>query len=295
MGAGDRSASAARLMHWVRAAVVALGIALAAAPTFAAPTAPAVDCESLATAAGRAAGLPDGLLPAIARIESGRSQRGTMRAWPWTLNHAGQGLYFDTPAEALAYLRRATAGGRTNIDVGCMQINHYWHGQAFENLSAMLDPVTNVSYAVQYLTKLHARHGSWAEAVRRYHSPDPDRGKRYLARFSDARAQILTGPSALQSPAPTPHSILAAQTGAIAPHPPRVGAIQQAGTAEPLAGFAAWPLRPDRPGGAQALVALAAGQALPGWRAASRADADALYAALIALAESRDANGPARR
>jgi hypothetical protein len=79
-------------------------------------------------------------LPAIARIESGRSVKGKRKAWPWTLNHAGKGLYFETKSAALAYLGTATAGGRTNIDVGCMQINHYWHGQEFKSLEGMIDP-----------------------------------------------------------------------------------------------------------------------------------------------------------
>ena len=76
------------------------------------------DCEELATQIGQEAGLPQHLLPAIARIESGRSVKGKRKAWPWTLNHAGKGLYFETKSAALAYLGTATAGGRTNIDVG---------------------------------------------------------------------------------------------------------------------------------------------------------------------------------
>jgi hypothetical protein len=153
----------------------------------------APDCERMAEQAGRLAGLPDGLLPAIARIESGRGRGGAVRAWPWTLNHAGKGMYFDTAAETLDYLRNATSGGRTNIDVGCMQINHRWHGENFPSLEAMLNPETNIAYAIVFLKDLRERHGSWAEAVRHYHSPDENRGARYYAAFSRAHARITGG------------------------------------------------------------------------------------------------------
>ena len=62
------------------------------------------DCEELATQIGQDAGLPQHLLPAIARIESGRSLNGKRKAWPWALNHAGKGLYFETKSSALDYL-----------------------------------------------------------------------------------------------------------------------------------------------------------------------------------------------
>lgn len=236
----------------------------------------APDCETLAAEAGRRAGLPDGLLPAIARIESGRTMGKLRRAWPWTLNHAGRGLYFESQDQAMAYLRKATQGGRANIDIGCMQINHYWHSQAFEGrdpLARMMDPATNVAYAVDFLLDLHARHGSWPEAVRHYHSPDPVRGARYLKSFTQAQALILRAPD---PPAPVAAQLAglgAAPAGLPAGAPSRghlaagLGRAGLFGTANPqgallLAGDDA-PILPDR------------------------AEADALYAALIDLAETR--------
>lgn len=276
----------------------------------------APDCETMAAEAGRRAGLPDGLMPAIARIESGRTLAGQRRAWPWTLNHAGRGLYFDTRDEALAYLRKATRGGRTNIDVGCMQINHYWHGQAFETgqggaspgggpssdaaLMRMLDPATNLAYAVQFLSDLHARHGSWAEAVRRYHSPDAARGARYLASFSSARDRILRAP-----PRPRQGGTAAnerADAGPYGSDSHNGAAMQGAAVAmnapdEATAGPGAWPglagaraLQPlGRAGmfGTQAprgalLLAGDGTSVLP-----DPAETDALYAALVELAARR--------
>ena len=181
-----------RSLGWVPPVLSAMLCALALAGTVPSVARAGVvpDCEAMATRIGAAEGLPVGLLPAISRIESGRRVGRTVRAWPWTLNHAGQGLYFETREEALAYLRQTVAEGPRNIDVGCMQVNNYWHGENFPSVEAMLDPETNIRYAVRFLKELHARRGSWEEAVKHYHSPDPDRGARYHRAFETARAAI---------------------------------------------------------------------------------------------------------
>lgn len=138
------------------------------------------DCEALAARAAAERGLPEGLLPSIARVESGRGQgRLGRRAWPWTLNQGGKGMYFDTRAEALDYLRAAVARGVRNIDVGCMQINYRWHGAQFESLEAMMDPDANTRYAARFLGELQARHGSWEAATGYYHSLTPARARHY--------------------------------------------------------------------------------------------------------------------
>lgn len=138
------------------------------------------DCEALAARAAAERGIPEGLLPSIARVESGRGQ-GSLgrRAWPWTLNQAGKGMYFDTRAEAMDYLRAAVASGVRNIDVGCMQINYRWHGEQFASLDAMMDPDTNTRYAARFLSELREQHGSWEIATGFYHSMTPDRSRHY--------------------------------------------------------------------------------------------------------------------
>ena len=185
-----------------------LSVIVSCAFTFAAQ-ASEPDCEAMAAEVGRLAQLPDGYLPAISRIESGRQRDGKRRAWPWTLNHSGKGLYFESKAEALAYLRTATVKGRTNIDVGCMQINHYWHGDTFGSLEEMIDPVKNVKYAAAYLTELYERHGSWVEAVKHYHSPDEARGVRYYKGFQKAHRVLQKKPPE----APTTAQALYASAG----------------------------------------------------------------------------------
>lgn len=140
------------------------------------------DCEALAELAALKEGVPAGLLSAIARVESGRTSEGKFRAWPWTLNQAGDGSYHATETDALRALDAALATGRRNVDVGCMQINVRWHSDAFADVQAMIDPVQNTDYAARYLRNLYDRHGDWTAAVMHYHSSDLARGQDYAAR-----------------------------------------------------------------------------------------------------------------
>ena len=155
---------------------IAVGLMLSGSSTF------AETCESLAHRIGASKGLPDGVLAAIARKESGYSPRGDIaQAWPWTINEAGRSSYFESRPEAEAYLERALARGDTNIDIGCMQINYRWHGEAFASPSQMFEPSANITYAADFLTALYARLGSWEQAIAHYHSSSPDLGPQYAA------------------------------------------------------------------------------------------------------------------
>ncbi|BCX18225.1 MAG: hypothetical protein KatS3mg117_1907 [Geminicoccaceae bacterium] len=132
----------------------------------------------------RAEGLPAGLLQAVALAESGRydPDRGTVLPWPWTVNAGGEGIYLPSKAEAIRHVERLRAQGRTNIDVGCLQINLGWHANAFPDLDSAFDPETNAAYAAAFLATLREEAGSWELAVERYHSRDPDRGLAYRER-----------------------------------------------------------------------------------------------------------------
>ena len=67
----------------------------------------------------------------------------------------------------------ARKGGARLIDIGCMQINHYFHGRGFRSVEAMFDPRENVEYAAQFLKALRVQEGSWILAAARYHAgPD---------------------------------------------------------------------------------------------------------------------------
>lgn len=129
----------------------------------------------------RQAGLPRNLLTALSHVESGRwdDAREAKVAWPWTVMAEGRGRYFRTKAEAIAEVRGLQAKGVKNIDVGCMQINLMYHGDAFESLEDAFDPASNVGYAVEFLTNLYEETGAWTRAATRYHSATEVHAVRY--------------------------------------------------------------------------------------------------------------------
>ena len=60
------------------------------------------DCKAIARAAEERHGLPDGILQSISTVEASRIQPdGSYRAWPWTLNDNGKGLFFDDREQVL--------------------------------------------------------------------------------------------------------------------------------------------------------------------------------------------------
>jgi hypothetical protein len=127
--------------------------------------------------------IPSGLLAAIGLTESGRSMgRGHRTVWPWTVNAAGEGHYFESKAEAIAFVEGKLADGIESIDVGCMQINLKHHPDAFASLEDAFEPAVNVGYGAEFLTALHDAFGGWITAARRYHSATPEKGEAYGAR-----------------------------------------------------------------------------------------------------------------
>jgi hypothetical protein len=141
-------------------------------------------CGDLARAAERREGIPTGLVQAVALAESGRWVQGTGqgRAWPWTVTSFDESYYLDSKEAAISKVRELKARGRTNIDVGCMQVNLGHHGHAFASLEHALDPAVNVAYGAGFLRRLHAETRSWASATAHYHSRDPARGDAYRAK-----------------------------------------------------------------------------------------------------------------
>ncbi len=153
---------------------------------FAAPAAAATaeDCGALAAWLERAEDIPPGLLQAVALAESGRTHPtyGDSRPWPWTVRSGVDSFYLPSKEAALRKVRELRAAGRSNIDVGCMQINLGYHPTAFASLDEAFDPRRNVAYAAGFLKALRAETRSWAKATGRYHSGDADRGQAYRAR-----------------------------------------------------------------------------------------------------------------
>ncbi len=141
-------------------------------------------CEPAIAAAEQARGIPHHLLRAIAMVESGRYSKmhSGHIAWPWTVMAEGQGRYLPTKDAAIREVEMLQARGIKNIDVGCMQVNLYYHGKAFTSLSEAFDPIHNVAYATSFLMDLRTKRNSWIRAVKEYHSMDRQRQSKYRAK-----------------------------------------------------------------------------------------------------------------
>ena len=140
--------------------------------------------------------LPSGLLGAIAKTESGRpiSLLGDVRAWPWTIDADGQGLFFESKAAAVAWAKQGLARGVRFMDIGCMQVNLQMHPGAFGSIEDAFDPAANAEYAARYLRQLQAEAGgNWNVAVGLYHSHTPDLAAAYRERVAQVGAGIVTG------------------------------------------------------------------------------------------------------
>ena len=142
-------------------------------------------------------GIPSGLLQSISRVEAGRKTvTGEFMPWAWTLNDRGEGLFFDSREAALKHLQAAVDAGDHSVDVGCMQVNTKWHLEGFLELSDMLDPVQNADYAAGFLLDLHEAHQSWDDAVKHYHSSQPEKNVRYHSRVLAELEIFLAGKGA---------------------------------------------------------------------------------------------------
>ena len=129
-------------------------------------------CAAAAQGAERALNIPRNLLGSIAAVESaGR---------PWSVNVDGAGRSFDTKQDAIDFVRRAGGSGAHFIDVGCFQIDLFYHRAAFADLDEAFDPGANANYAAHFLSSLRSGEGDgWAQAVADYHSRDPALGDGY--------------------------------------------------------------------------------------------------------------------
>ncbi|MGI9437831.1 MAG: transglycosylase SLT domain-containing protein [Geminicoccaceae bacterium] len=141
-------------------------------------------CAEQAAERERAERVPPGLVLALALAESGRWSEPdkTTRPWPWTVTSGKDSFYLPSKAAAIAKVRELRASGRTNIDVGCMQINLHYHPDAFANLDDALDPDQNVAYGAKFLKRLRVQTRSWGKATAFYHSQDRTRGSAYRDR-----------------------------------------------------------------------------------------------------------------
>ena len=147
-------------------------------------------CFSAAQIAAKKTGVPLPVLIAISLTETGRTTESGLKPWPWAINQAGEGYWFDTPEDAIQFAEDQLDLGLRNFDVGCFQLNHRWHSQGFISTRDMFDPVSNAIYAAQFLADLYFEKGDWSLAAAAYHSRTPDQADRYKAKYEDILAGL---------------------------------------------------------------------------------------------------------
>lgn len=147
-------------------------------------------CDEASRIASKDFGIPERVLLAIARTETGRSAQGNTYPWPWAVNMEGRSLWFDTENEALTFVFDHFKTGSRNFDVGCFQISYRWHGAAFTSIEQMFDPIENARYAASFLKSLYAKSGDWTKAVGAYHSRTKEYADRYMVKFRSSFAEV---------------------------------------------------------------------------------------------------------
>jgi hypothetical protein len=140
-------------------------------------------CLEEAAGAERRHGLPAGLLRAVGTVESGRwdAQARAVLPFPFAVNAAGQSRFFASAAEAASFVAERQRQGVRLIDVGCFQIDLFYHPAVFRRVEDAFDPGANAEYAAAFLARLHAATHDWARAVASYHSARAGLGQPYAA------------------------------------------------------------------------------------------------------------------
>jgi len=140
-------------------------------------------CDQSIEQVASTSAVPRDVIFKVARLESGRLINGRHISWPWSLNNGGKGYFLKDRATALSTLAQLKAQGKTNVDVGCMQLNIRWHADFFHSPEQMINPLDNVRYAARYLEQLYKETGSWEKAVKFYHSRNAEFNTVYYEKY----------------------------------------------------------------------------------------------------------------
>lgn len=126
--------------------------------------------------------IPENLLLSIALTESGRKVGNNFFPWPWSINVKGKGYFLKNKQQLISLAKDNLKKKNKNFDLGCMQINYYYHGHKFKDVAEIIEPEINVTWAGNFLISLKEKHNTWDEAISRYHSNTKWRKKQYLAK-----------------------------------------------------------------------------------------------------------------
>lgn len=144
-------------------------------------------CKELISKHEAQRGIPQGLLKAIATIESG--------IFPWSVNARGRAYTFESKQAAANHVRALLEDGVKNISIGCMQLHYPSHRRHFTSVEEMFEPENNIAHAAKLIKNLEHRHGSLDQAVKMYHSPSPSHHNPYKNRVYGMWAKFGGSPS----------------------------------------------------------------------------------------------------
>jgi hypothetical protein len=164
---------------------------------------PNVLCAAAVHAAEFHYRLPSGLLFAISQVESGRPDPTMHRLepWPWTVQAEGRSLYFEDKAGAVRWVKEAHTRGVMSIDTGCLQVNLFYHPDAFQAPEEAFDPQRNADYAARFLLQLYTSTGDWQKATGFYHSQTLTLANLYRERIDRAlKGDALSWPAPIKPP-----------------------------------------------------------------------------------------------
>jgi len=139
-------------------------------------------------------GIPHTLFYAVAVTESGKqvASASTYRPWPWTLNVAGRGYFFDSRLAAWQALTAWLAKGKRSIDIGLMQVNWRYHQERLGTPWQALDPYHNLRVGADILQACHTTRQDWWASVGCYHAPaNPQRADQYRRRVVSRWQRIV--------------------------------------------------------------------------------------------------------
>lgn len=184
-------------------------------------------CRNAAIEAADRYGVPRAVMIAITLVETRTKRSGVSGAWPWTVNVAGKGFWFDSRAAALIHAQRTLAKGKKSFDVGCFQLNYKWHGKHFNSIDHMFEPGPSSAYAARFVKDLHRETGDWIKASGLYHSRTPKHSKRY-------RKLVARTIARMGGKVPQPTEVAAADTQEAAPARQRVFRVNGQGGLFPV-------------------------------------------------------------
>jgi hypothetical protein len=128
--------------------------------------------------------------------------------WPWTVNAEGNGFYQPSKIAAVGMVRSLQQRGVRSIDVGCFQVDLFYHPYAFVSLEEAFDPNANARAAARILSLGRLSSTGWDGAIAAYHSAVPLIGAVYLQKVRAVLSFIRAHPSWSAPESPEVYAVL---------------------------------------------------------------------------------------